>query len=130
MLKVARVVLLAAAMMAPPLVSHAARDHSEPQVEAMSYELVVFEVDGCIYCDVFKRDVLPLYRASDTSRKAPMRFVNLSYVDETKMALSEAVTIAPTVVLMHNGREVDRITGYTGPVTFVQLVRRMMGEQN
>ncbi len=130
MFKVARVVLLAAVMMAPPLVSHAARDHSEPKVEAMSYELVVFEVDGCIYCDVFKRDVLPLYRASETSRKAPMRFVNLSYVDETKMALSEAVTIAPTVVLMHNGREVDRITGYTGPVTFVQLVRRMMGEQN
>jgi thioredoxin-related protein len=96
---------------------------------AAPYELVVFEADGCIYCEMLRRDAAPLYTSSEVNRDAPIRFVNVSHADETRMELAGAITIAPTVVLLREGREVDRITGYTGPFNFVQLVERMMGRE-
>lgn len=101
-----------------------------PALPTSPYELVVFEADGCVYCDFFRRDVLPLYAESRVAKEAPVRFVNVSHADETKMGIAYAISIAPTVVLMRDGREVDRITGYTGPGTFVQLVKVMMGRGN
>lgn len=108
--------------------SHAARDRGPPATAVTPYELVVFEADGCIYCDVFRRDVLPLYSESKAAREAPIRFINLTYADESRMGLVAAITIAPTVVLFRDGIEVDRITGYTGPFNFVTLVGHMMGK--
>ena len=32
----------------------------------------------------------------------------------------------PTVVLMRDGREIDRITGYTGSEAFLTLVHRLL----
>lgn len=92
-----------------------------------AYELVVFEADGCVYCQHFRTDVLPLYKASQIGRETPIRFVNVSRSDESKMGLNSAITIAPTVVLMHQGQEVDRIIGYTGPFNFMKIVAYMMG---
>jgi len=106
----------------------AARDSGPPAAAATPYELVVFEADGCVYCEFLRRDVLPLYTESQTGREAPMRFVNLSIADESKMGLASAITIAPTVVLLRDGVEVDRIIGYTGPFNFVHLVDIMMGK--
>lgn len=107
--------------------AEARRDAVQPGAPQTTYELVVFEADGCVYCDVFRTDVLPLYKSSQIGREAPIRFVNVSRSDETKMGLNSAITIAPTVVLMHQGQEVDRIIGYTGPFNFMKLVAYMMG---
>jgi thioredoxin-related protein len=119
---------LAVAVLPPVLPSPAAaRSGVGPMTATSSYELVVFEADGCHYCEDFRRDVLPLYRASQIGRDTPLRFVNVSRSDETKMGLSGAIVMAPTVVLMHQGQEVDRIVGYTGPGNFMKLVAFMMG---
>lgn len=107
--------------------AQAARDSVPPAVATAPFELVVFEADGCIYCEMLRRDVVPLYTSSQINRDAPIRFVNVSKSDETKMGLTQAITIAPTVVLMREGQEVDRITGYTGPFNFLELVGHMMG---
>lgn len=122
-------VLLAAilAAAAPSATSLARTDTSKLPAPASPYELVVFEADGCIYCQNFRSDVLPLYRESQIGRETPIRFVNVSRSDETKMGLSGAITIAPTVVLMHQGQEVDRIVGYTGPFNFMKMVAYMLG---
>lgn len=117
--------ILAAA--APSATSLARTDTSKLPALASPYELVVFEADGCIYCENFRSDVLPLYRESQIGRETPIRFVNVSRSDETKMGLSGAITIAPTVVLMHQGQEVDRIVGYTGPFNFMKMVAYMLG---
>jgi thioredoxin-related protein len=122
-------VLLSAMMAAllPPASATARRDADRPVAQQSPYELVVFEADGCIYCDSFRRDVLPLYRESQIGRETPIRFVNVSRSDETRMGLSSAITVAPTVVLMSQGQEIDRIVGYTGPVNFMKIVAHMMG---
>lgn len=121
--------LLATALigLAPAFPALAARDALPKATEATPFELIVFEADGCVYCQVFRRDVLPLYTSSQVSREAPIRFVNVSRSDETKMGIASPITIAPTVVLMREGREVDRITGYTGPINFLRFVNIMMG---
>lgn len=123
------VILLTAAVVAafPHPAAKARRDADKPAAPPTPYELVVFEADGCVYCENFRTDALPLYRSSQLGRDAPVRFVNVSRSDETKMGLSSAITVAPTIVLFHEGREVDRIVGYPGPFNLMKLVNYMMG---
>ena len=124
----ATLLILALAASSPAPLAHAARDLGPPSATAVApYELVVFEAEGCIYCEVFRRDVLPLYVESKTAREAPIRFINLTHADESGMGLASAITIAPTVVLFRDGAEVDRIIGYSGPFNFLELVGHMMG---
>ena len=37
------------------------------------YELVIVEVENCIYCDVLRRDVMPAYATSAEGRELPVR---------------------------------------------------------
>ena len=127
MRRFAALIFLVQAFAWPATLAFGARDGLPPQLSASPYELVVFEADGCVFCEMLRRDVLPLYTASEIQREAPIRFVNVSKSDETKMGLAAAITIAPTVVLMRDGQEVDRIIGYSGPFNFLQLVGHMMG---
>lgn len=125
-------VLIFSALVAvlPATAVHARSDLGKPAASISPYELIVFEVDGCTYCQDFRLQILPLYTSSPLGREAPMRFVNVSRSDETKMGINAAITIAPTVVLMREGREVDRIVGYTGPLNFMKMVNYMMGRSD
>jgi hypothetical protein len=103
------------------------RRQAEATLAEPALELVVFEADGCLYCEVLRREVAPVYRASAASRQAPLRFFNVSRSDETAIALADAITIAPTVVLLRDGREAGRIAGYTGPDILLRLVSEAIG---
>jgi thioredoxin-related protein len=85
-------------------------------------ELLVFEVDGCAMCDVFRRDILPQYQSGPAATRAPLRFVDINKTDPDRLALRERLTQVPTVVLMQDGREFDRITGYVGPGNFFRML--------
>lgn len=125
-------VLIAATLLAalPVDGARARSDLGKPAAAISPYELIVFEVDGCNYCHDFRAQILPLYSSSPLGREAPIRFVNVSHSDETKMGLNAAITVAPTVVLMREGREIDRIVGYPGPINFMKMVNYMMGRTN
>ena len=121
-------VLVAALLAIVPLpTADARRDPGPPAAVVSPYELVVFEADGCVYCDAFRADVLPLYKASQIGREIPIRFVSVSRSDETRMGLGGGITVVPTFVLMAEGREIDRIVGYPGPFNFMKLVAYMLG---
>ena len=88
-------------------------------------EIVVFEVDGCTYCGLFRRDVLPAYRLSPPATTVPIRFVDLA--DGTGgLKLDSPVDVVPTAVLVKNNRETGRISGYSGPDNFFQLMRHLL----
>lgn len=89
-------------------------------------EFLVLEVKDCHVCDLVRVHILPRYERSVTAREAPMRFVDLNAVDEAKLGLTEPVTTVPTIVLMREGREVARLTGYMGPQIFLQAVPEML----
>lgn len=88
-------------------------------------ELVVFEVDGCAYCVMFRRDILPAYLLTPRAHDVPMRFVDLNEFGRG-IKLEGPIEIVPTVVLVRNNREAGRISGYSGPESFFQLVRYLL----
>lgn len=109
---------------------HAARDAASPIVTGSigaRDELVVYEIASSAYCRLFRRDVVPAFERSTRARSLPMRFVDLSAEGASEAGLDAPVTTVPTVVLLRDGREVGRITGYTGPENFFHLVNHMMG---
>lgn len=106
-------------------VTAAPRPASE-RISKMDAELLVFEAKGCTYCFIFRRDVVPNYLQSPRARDVPMRFIDVRKADMSQLPLRAPLTTLPTVVLMQNGREVDRITGYMGPEPFFHMVSRLM----
>lgn len=85
-------------------------------------ELLVFELEGCTYCQVFRRDVLPRYTQSTSAAVAPLRFVDLAKTEVDSLNLEARIDVIPTAVLMKDGREVDRISGYWGPTNFFKML--------
>jgi thioredoxin-related protein len=118
------IVLLA--LLASREVGFAARPlASEPLPPGDVLELVVFEVDGCTYCRLFRRDVLPAYVLSPRAGEVPIRFVDLND-GMGGIRLDAPVEIVPTAILVKNNREAGRISGYAGPESFFQLMRYLL----
>lgn len=104
---------------------HAARDERAPAT-ASTVELVVFEVKNCHVCEYVHSHIQPAYDRSPNAQDAPMRFVDLNEVDERALGLVTPITTVPTIVLMHEGREVTRLVGYTGREIFFRALPEMM----
>lgn len=89
---------------------------------AADVEIVVVEAPGCIYCPIFRRDVLPSYQASPRAKAAPLRFLDINDEAADKLPLNGPVTIVPTVIILKEHREIGRIPGYIGPDNFFHTV--------
>jgi thioredoxin-related protein len=109
------------AMTPPPL--GAARS---PTAATVRLELVVIEVAGCTVCELVRRHIQPAYEASPRAREVPMRYVDITNVDELTLGLTSRIATVPTVVLMRDGQEVDRISGYTGPSHFFGALNELL----
>jgi len=101
----------------------AAVDAAAPQTAKM--ELLVFEHAACTYCQIFRRDVLPRYRAAVTDH-VPLRFIDIAQSDTDRLDLKSRIDTLPTVVVMRDGSEVDRIVGYWGPDNFFKLLTHIL----
>jgi len=81
-------------------------------------ELVLFEYDGCLWCEEWKKDVGVYYAETAEGKAAPLRVVDLLDKRPAHLARVRAVRATPTFVLVEDGREVGRITGYTDAKSF------------
>ena len=106
--------------------AYAARDLAAPKADAVSQEIVVFEVENCHVCGAFRDHVLPRYRQSPRAIELPIRFVDVNEAGVSKMKLIAPIQMVPTMVMMRGGQEVERISGYTGPENFMLLVGKML----
>lgn len=93
---------------------------------AWAVELVMFTRDGCPWCSRFEREVSPIYPKTAEGRLAPLRRVEVVAGGTTMTGLTEPVVAAPTFVLLDEGREVGRITGYLGDDAFWGLLGKML----
>ncbi len=98
---------------------------SEPEP---GIELLVIEARGCPMCQLLRDEIAPIYRGTTRARRAPLRFVDVAHADLDSMGLASPVEIIPTIILMREGAEVDRLVGYTGPDIFMRAVGVMLGE--
>jgi len=98
---------------------------------ATGAELVMFESDGCEWCEVWDEEVGVIYAKTDEAKIAPLRRMDID--DPRKGSLSEIrpVMYTPTFVMMDAGKEVGRIMGYPGEDHFWgllgELVARVKG---
>jgi thioredoxin-related protein len=87
-----------------------------------SMELLVFEHSDCTSCQAFRSRIAPRYQASPQAAEAPLRYVDVASSEADRIALKSPITMVPTVVLMKQGHEVDRIAGYWGADNFFKMV--------
>ncbi len=121
-----RVLISALLMLAPGAASRAGLDTEATASADRIYELIVVEADGCIYCQIFRRDVLPAYKTSEQGKRMPVRFVDINELG-AGLDFNTAVDVVPTFVVVKSQHEVGRISGYVGPESFFHTINYLLG---
>src|ERR1700754_271098 len=85
-------------------------------------ELLMFEQAGCVYCQRWDRDVGSLYEKTPESKSLPLRRIDIQNQKVSGITLASPVRYTPTFVVVDNGREVGRITGYSNDDSFWGLL--------
>ena len=85
-------------------------------------ELLMFELEGCPWCKLWHAEIGSAYPRSPEGLRAPLRIVDLKAPAIEGVRLDKPVRSSPTFVLVEDGREVGRITGYPGADFFWPLL--------
>lgn len=89
---------------------------------AWSAELVMYTRAGCPFCVRFEREVAPIYPKTREGKIAPLHRVELRAGGFSAPSLKEPVVATPTFILVDEGRELGRITGYLNEDMFWGLL--------
>ena len=85
-------------------------------------ELLMFERDGCVWCQRWDRDVGSIYPKTAEAKLLPLRRINTESKAAPDVTLASPVRYTPTFVVVDNGREIGRITGYINDDAFWGLL--------
>ncbi|WP_246664450.1 thioredoxin fold domain-containing protein [Tardiphaga sp. P9-11] len=89
---------------------------------AEASELVMFERDGCVWCARWNREIAPVYDKTDEARVLPLRRINMDRDKEPGFTLASPVRFTPTFLIVNEGHEIGRITGYMNDESFWGLL--------
>lgn len=82
----------------------------------------MFEREGCVWCQRWDREIAPIYNKTDEAKLLPLRRIDVERERATGIALAAPVRYTPTFVVVDNGREIGRITGYINDESFWGLL--------
>jgi cytochrome c551/c552 len=85
-------------------------------------ELVMFEQGACVWCARWNRDVGPVYDKTAEAKVLPLRRVDIGQQSSAGVTLAAPVIYTPTFVVVDNGREIGRITGFISDDAFWGLL--------
>jgi hypothetical protein len=85
-------------------------------------ELLMFERDGCVWCQRWDREIGPVYDKTAEAKLLPLRRINTESLVAQGITLASPVHYTPTFVVVDNGREIGRITGYVNDDAFWGLL--------
>ena len=91
-------------------------------------ELLMFDRDGCVWCQRWDRDVGTIYDKTVEGKRAPLRRINVDRDKLDGVTLKSSVRYTPTFVLVDKGREVGRITGYLNDDQFWGLLGALLAK--
>ncbi len=94
--------------------------------EGASLQLVMIEEDGCGWCRRWNEEIAPIYPKTSEGARAPLRRLDLDAPRPPDLAGMKPTRFTPTFVLVADGREVGRITGYPGEDFFWGLLQRLI----
>ena len=82
---------------------------------ARAAELVMFDLKGCQWCAKWHREIGPAgYVRLPGADRAPLRIYRLGTPTPADIKPLLPIAGTPTFVLMDNGVEIDRFSGYAG----------------
>lgn len=85
---------------------------------ARAAELVLVSQPGCGHCTAWKNEIGPIYPKTAEGEVLPLREVVLRSAEAKALDLVQPVTMTPTFLLVDQGRELSRVTGYSGQELF------------
>jgi thioredoxin-related protein len=89
-------------------------------------ELVMFERPGCPWCVRWMKDIGASYGDTPEAKIAPLRVVDLWATPTHGLTLKEPVRFTPTFVVLSDGVEIGRITGYIDNASFWGLYGKLL----
>ena len=117
--------LASMALMVLALLAAAAGGAGAPG-NAQAAELVMFEAQGCSWCEVWDAEIGAIYHKTEEGRAAPLRRVDIDEPRPPGLEALRGVVYTPTFVLLDAGREVGRILGYPGEGHFWSLLGELI----
>ena len=91
---------------------------------AKGLQLIMFEQEGCHYCEVWDANVGVVYDKTPEGRYAPLKKVDIHTDDDVPNV--KPVIYTPTFVLYKDGQEVGRLTGYISDDFFWGLLNPLL----
>jgi thioredoxin-related protein len=89
-------------------------------------ELVMFNSSACTWCDLWEEEFGVIYQKTDEGKNLPVRSVDIHDERPSDLNNLKPVMFTPTFVLLNNGSEIGRITGYPGEGYFWALLDKMI----
>lgn len=89
---------------------------------ADNLRLIMFEQEGCHWCERWEADVGGAYHKTEEAKLAPLTRLQLRDPVPEGIDLAQATVMTPTFVVLQNGAEIGRITGYPGEDFFWGLL--------
>jgi hypothetical protein len=93
---------------------------------AQAAELVMFEAQGCSWCEIWDAEIGAVYHKTEEGRAAPLRRVDIDEPRPPGLEALRGVVYTPTFVLLDADREVGRILGYPGEGHFWSLLGELI----
>ena len=89
-------------------------------------ELIMFESAVCEWCDAWDREIGFFYHKTSEGRRAPLRRIDIQDRRPGELKEIQGIVYTPTFVLVEDGWELGRITGYPGEDHFWGLLGELV----
>ncbi|MEO1544153.1 MAG: hypothetical protein AAFR75_09080 [Pseudomonadota bacterium] len=96
--------------------------------DASAAELIMFEEDGCEWCEKWNEEIGIVYDKTSEGRKAPLRRIDIHDTRPTDLRKITRINFTPTFVVVENGQEYGRILGHPGEDFFWPMLRKILAK--
>ena len=91
---------------------------NQNEAQGGDFRLIMFTSEDCPACQAWEREIGSVYKKSEYQVEFPITRVDFSAGAPSWLVINESLRGTPTFVIMKNGQEIGRITGFTDPEMF------------
>lgn len=95
---------------------------------AFAAELILFETEGCEWCEQWDENIGVIYSKTSEGNFAPLRRVEIANELPADLKHLRAAAFTPTFVVINQGQEVGRIIGHPGENFFWPLLTQILNK--